>query len=303
MRRHYARHAPLALAAAIALVTVAAGARASTTPAASRLELAPTPSPFAKPLLRASALDAAQRTLDIKQIVTQRMATLSRLQPRTFTSPRSLVNVISRQEVQVAGHLRSVEPFAQLLRPTSTRDRPCERERNAGRSADDQWHLLRNGRYVRITGTFPFESGGLNLPIESWADTVVKVRLFGNAYGSYGARLTVSRAHSISRLRCGYRLAASPAGWSSSARTSSPCLFGQLHRQTDYDDGRRGHPGMRRRRFARPPETRLLRRVRLGIVFMRRRQVHGVIPCSQDCDEWGGRILRPPRYTVTYSTR
>lgn len=180
----------IALAATIALMTPAVGAGASTAPAASRVELAPTPtpSPLPKPLLRASAVNAAQRTLDVKQIVMQRMAALSRLQPRAFTAPRSSASFVGRQQVQVVTH--SGAAFTHSLNYCA--QHPPEIGSVSG-DVTPYGELTISGSCfgtagtVRITGTFPYEPGGLNLPAESWTDTVVKVRLSGHAYGDFGS--------------------------------------------------------------------------------------------------------------------
>jgi hypothetical protein len=178
------------LAATIALLTLASGAGASTTPAASRAVLAPTPtaSPTGMPLLRAGAVNQAQRTLDLKQIVTQRMASLSRLQPRTFKSPGSPANAVASQDLQVAGH--SGAAFTHQIDYCA--QHPPEIDRVSGAVTPNGVLTIGGICFgkagtVRMTGNFPFESGGLNLLTESWTDTVVKARILGKAYGSYGS--------------------------------------------------------------------------------------------------------------------
>jgi hypothetical protein len=180
----------VALATSVALFSLASGAAASTNPAASRAVLAPTPSPSPSgaPVFRAGAVDQAQRTLDLKQIVTQRMAALSRLQPRTFKSPRSMTNVVGSGDVQIAG--RSGAGFTHQVDYCA--QHPPEIDRVSGKVTPSGVLTISGLCFgttgtVRITGIFPYESAGLDLPIESWTDTVVKVRMFGHAYGSFGS--------------------------------------------------------------------------------------------------------------------
>jgi hypothetical protein len=174
----------------MALLMIASAAGASTTPAASRAVLAatPSPSPAEAPALRAGAVNQGQRTLDIKQIVTQRMAVLARSQPRTFKSPQSMANVVATQNVQVAG--RSGAAFTHSLNYCAQHQ--PEISQVSGRVTPGGVLTISGICFgttgsVRITGNFPYEPGGMNLRTESWSDTVVKAQMFVNAYGGIGS--------------------------------------------------------------------------------------------------------------------
>jgi hypothetical protein len=172
------------VAATIVLVTFATGARADTTPATSRIELAPTPtpSPLAKPVLLESASVRGQRTLDVKQITAQHRAALRLLQPRTFTR-RSVAMPSAHQDIQVlqrdptAGH--SLDYCAA---------HPLEVDHVSGDVTVEGILTITglcfgSSGKARITGHFA--DGGFDLETLSWSDTVVKARLNG-VYGVDG---------------------------------------------------------------------------------------------------------------------
>lgn len=177
----------ITLVATIALMTLASAPGASAPPAASRLELAPspTPSPPVGSLTRVNAPTQAQRTAAIKQIVGQRMSALSHLPPRSFKAPRSVANAVAaHQDVQVAGHAGAV--FNHLANYCA--QRPPEIDTVSGDVTPGGTLTIHGICFgtsgnVRLTGIFPYEPSGFNLQTQSWTDAVVKVQLVGNTYG------------------------------------------------------------------------------------------------------------------------
>ena len=185
MQRRYGRGGAvnrlgvLAIALAITIPLFASGALASTTPAASRAVLAATPSP--------SPPDA-QRTVGGKEIVTDRMATLSRSQPRRFTVPRAVANAPASPSMYVSRYARSA-----ITRSLDyCAQHPPEIDSVSGDVTPGAVLTIGGSCFgtsgtARISGVFPYEPGGVNLLIESWSEGVVKARLFHNAYGGFGS--------------------------------------------------------------------------------------------------------------------
>ncbi|MDB5040947.1 MAG: hypothetical protein JWN27_1673 [Candidatus Eremiobacteraeota bacterium] len=154
------------LAVAIALVTFASGAGAAT----------PVPSMRVEPVARPA--------LDTKRLVTQQMAALAELRPRTIKALQAATRPVAPQDVRVAGRVGGT-----VTRPLDyCAQHPPEIDRVSG-TVTPGGTLTIGGQCfgtsgtAAITGNFPLEPRGVNLLIESWTDTSVTARLFGNPRG------------------------------------------------------------------------------------------------------------------------
>ena len=142
------------------------------------MELAPTPtpSPAAKTLLHDNSLNQVQRTVDIKQIIAQHMAAVSRLQPRKFTARRASTGPVVHQDVTIAA--RPGATFAHAANLCAQQSPEIERVRGdvtPGGVLTITGICFGTSGNVRISGQF--NGGGFDLRPESWSDAVVKARL------------------------------------------------------------------------------------------------------------------------------
>jgi hypothetical protein len=155
------------LAVTLALVTFASGAGAAT----------PVPSMRVQPVARPA--------LDIKQVVTEQMAALARLRPRTIKAFQPAARSVARQDVRVVGRIGGTvtRPLDYCAQHPPEIDRVSGNVTPAGTLTIGGVCFGTSGT-VGLTGNFPYEPRGVNLRIESWTDTSVTARLIGNLYGS-----------------------------------------------------------------------------------------------------------------------